>query len=105
MNPMAIIQKAKQDGITIALSATGSIRATGSNKAMARWLPIFRQKKSVLVLALLEEERQHIMRVMNDWHTRTAMMLCSNLTTEQARQTAWRDLRLDEVFFGMRAMH
>jgi hypothetical protein len=104
MNPMAIIQRAKQDGVTIALTADG-IRATGSNEAVARWLPILREQKPVLASALLEAERQRIMRCMVEWHERAAIMTCGDLKPEQAELAAWCDLDLESIFFGHKKYH
>lgn len=105
MNPATIIQQAKQDGVSITLSAEG-IRATGTNEAIARWLPILRQQKSVLASALLESERQRIMDCMDEWVERwSLLMACASVSTEQARAMAWHDLGFDDVFFGIQRLH
>ena len=43
MTPAAIIQQAQADGVILALSPTGSIKAVGTGDAVNRWLPIFRE--------------------------------------------------------------
>lgn len=53
MTPMAIIRKAKADGVRIALSAAGSIKATGESDAVNRWLSSIREHKAALVETLL----------------------------------------------------
>lgn len=104
MNAEGIIKLAMLDGVTITLSPEG-IRATGKHDAVARWLPILKEQKPILAAALLENERQLIMKQMVEWNERAAMMSCRGLTVEQAELAAWQDLSLDGVFFGLNRCH
>lgn len=52
MNPAAIIEQAKGDGVTLSLSPAGSVKMTGDEKAVARWLPAIRENKALLVVLL-----------------------------------------------------
>jgi hypothetical protein len=42
MTPAAIIREAATDGVSLALSPAGTIKATGDQAAVSRWLPVFR---------------------------------------------------------------
>lgn len=55
MNPESIITQAMADGVTLALSATGSIKATGSRAAVNRWLAAIREHKAGIVEVLKAE--------------------------------------------------
>ncbi len=52
MNPAAIIKDATADGVNLALSPTGTIKATGEQAAVNRWLPIIRDNKPAIVATL-----------------------------------------------------
>jgi len=47
-----IIQQALAEGISLAISPTGQITATGNREAVDRWLPAFRKHKAELFAAL-----------------------------------------------------
>jgi hypothetical protein len=49
MNPATIVKAAAQDGVKLALSPTGTIKASGDQAAVSRWLPIIREQKSGIV--------------------------------------------------------
>ncbi len=49
MTPATIIKQARADGVTLALSPTGSIKAVGHGEAVNRWLPVIREYKAELV--------------------------------------------------------
>jgi hypothetical protein len=49
MTPASIIQLAKADGVKLALSPTGSIKAIGQEHAVRRWLPVLREHKADLL--------------------------------------------------------
>ena len=49
MNPSTIIRKAQADGVRLALSPSGSIKAVGNGEAVNRWLPIIREHKAELL--------------------------------------------------------
>lgn len=52
MNAAAIIRQARAEGVTLALSPAGTIKAAGNREAVTRWLPIFREYKPGIVEAL-----------------------------------------------------
>jgi hypothetical protein len=54
MTPAAIIKKAMADGVNLALSPAGTIKATGEGAAVNRWLPVIRKYKPGIVAALQE---------------------------------------------------
>jgi hypothetical protein len=53
MNPATIITQATADGVTLALSATGTIKATGEAVVVNRWLPLIREHKVDIISELL----------------------------------------------------
>jgi hypothetical protein len=52
MSPQKLIQEARADGVELALSAAGNIKAVGNDVAVGRWLPILRESKTELIGAL-----------------------------------------------------
>lgn len=52
MTPAAIIREALADGVTVALSPAGTIKATGDGAAVYRWLPTIREHKPELLRLL-----------------------------------------------------
>lgn len=52
MTPAAIIQAAAQDGVTLALSPSGTIKASGKEEAVTRWLAAIREQKAAIVEAM-----------------------------------------------------
>jgi hypothetical protein len=52
MTPAAIIERAAGDGVQLALSAPGKIKAIGDQATVERWLPIIRANKSDVVAML-----------------------------------------------------
>jgi hypothetical protein len=54
MTPVAIIKKAMADGVRLTLSSAGTIKASGAQAAMSRWLPVIREHKPGIVTALRE---------------------------------------------------
>ena len=54
MTPAAIIKTAATEGVRLALSPVGTIKATGDYVAVNRWLPIIREQKPGIVAALRE---------------------------------------------------
>jgi hypothetical protein len=94
MTPATIIKKAMADGVNLALSPSGTIRATGEGAAVNRWLPVIREHKPGIVAALQEaanemfcfsppgdpandnealQERAAIMAESNGWDAATAL--------------------------------
>ncbi len=56
MNPATIIEQAAADGVNLALSLAGTIKATGEQAAVNRWLPVIREHKRGIVAALREAD-------------------------------------------------
>lgn len=54
MNPATIIREATADGVKLALSPAGTIKATGDASAVNRWLPILKAYKPSILSALQE---------------------------------------------------
>jgi hypothetical protein len=52
MTPAAIIKQAQADGVMLALSSSGSIKAVGNGEAVNRWLPVIREHKAELLAEL-----------------------------------------------------
>jgi hypothetical protein len=52
MTPSAIIEQAAADGVSLTLSPTGTIKASGNAEAVNRWLTTIRQHKPGIVAAL-----------------------------------------------------
>lgn len=52
MTPTATIQRAAADGVMLALSPDGSIKASGRKAVLNQWLPVIRERKAELVEAL-----------------------------------------------------
>lgn len=48
----ALIEQAAADGVRLALTPAGNVKATGDAAAVARWLPAIREHKPALVAAL-----------------------------------------------------
>ena len=56
MTPVLIIEQVAADGVRLALSAGGKIKASGDQGAVNRWLPIIRENKPGIVAALQAAE-------------------------------------------------
>lgn len=52
MTPAAILKQALSDGVKITLSDSGTLKATGKQDAVDRWLPTIRAHKAVIVGAI-----------------------------------------------------
>lgn len=52
MTPATIINQAIADGVGLALSATGTIKATGKALVINRWLPLIREHKVDIISEL-----------------------------------------------------
>lgn len=52
MTPAAIIQGAQSDGVRLALSPAGTIKATGDGTAVNRWLAVIREHKAAIIETL-----------------------------------------------------
>ena len=60
MNPAAIIKEAMKDGVNLALSPIGTIKATGEQAVVNRWLPVIREHKRGIVVALRQADNDTI---------------------------------------------
>lgn len=56
MNPESIIREAQADGLSLALTSSGTIKATGEDEAINRWLPEIREHKAEIIQALQKPE-------------------------------------------------
>ena len=52
MTPATIIREAQADGVRLALSPAGTIKATGNGAAVHRWLNVIREHKAGILAAL-----------------------------------------------------
>ncbi|MBM4230762.1 MAG: hypothetical protein FJ184_08430 [Gammaproteobacteria bacterium] len=52
MTPATIIREAQADGVRLALSPAGTIKATGNGAAVDRWLAAIREHKAEIIEAL-----------------------------------------------------
>lgn len=55
MSAAAILRDSAAAGVTLSLSATGTIKATGDQSAVARWLATIKENKAGIVAALAVE--------------------------------------------------
>lgn len=54
MTPAAILELAAADGVHLSLSTTGTIKVSGEQATVNRWLPIIREHKPVIVAELTQ---------------------------------------------------
>ena len=67
MSPAGIIESATEEGVLLALSASGSISAKGRRSAIDRWLPAIRQNKAAIIAKLqLEGRRTKVLAMLSD---------------------------------------
>ncbi len=52
MTPAIIVREAQADGVSLTLSRTGTIKATGDGAAVNRWLSVIREHKAEIIEAL-----------------------------------------------------
>lgn len=62
MTPATIIQDAATDGVILAITATGTIKASGEKAAVNRWLPMIREHKPEILAALKLQQQQEARR-------------------------------------------
>ena len=55
MNPAEILERATVEGVSVALSSMGTIRVTGDQSAVDRWLPTIRDNKPSILRELQRE--------------------------------------------------
>lgn len=80
MTPAVIIERATSDGLRLALSPAGTIKATGETAALNRWLPLIRDNKPGIVDILKESydpatetRRGRVLAMLTDPNVRYAM--------------------------------
>ena len=59
MNPAEIIEQATAEGVILALSPTGTIKANGDQSAVDKWLPTIRNNKTGILCELQREYRRN----------------------------------------------
>jgi len=52
MNAERILEQARADGVTLILSPAGTLKATGKQEVVQRWLPVLREHKPGILAAL-----------------------------------------------------
>ena len=55
MNTAELIELATAEGVILALSPTGTIKATGNQSAVDKWLPTIRKNKPSILCELQRE--------------------------------------------------
>jgi len=58
MTPAAIIKKAAAEGVRLAVTPAGTIKAIGERAAVTRWLPLIREQKPAIVATLAKQRHQ-----------------------------------------------
>ncbi len=58
MNTAELIEQATAEGVILALSPTGTIKATGKQSAVDKWLPTIRNNKTGILCELQREYRR-----------------------------------------------
>ena len=58
MNPSEIIEQAMAEGVILAISPTGTIKATGDQPVVDKWLPMIRDNKTGILCELQREYRR-----------------------------------------------
>ena len=85
MTPAAIIKQAQADGVKLALSPSGSIKAVGNGEAVNRWLPVIRERKAELL-----DELRAAMIAREAFEERAGIMeFDGGLTRTEAEHAAW----------------
>ena len=59
MNPAEIIEQATAEGVILALSPAGTIKATGDQSAVDKWVPTIRNNKTGILCELQREYRRN----------------------------------------------
>ncbi|MBA3755694.1 MAG: hypothetical protein H0X02_05475 [Nitrosomonas sp.] len=58
MNPAEIIEQASSEGVILARSLTGTIKATGDKSVIDKWLPMIRNNRSGILSELQRDYRR-----------------------------------------------
>ena len=56
MSALDIVKRIESDGVRLALSDSGTLKAVGDGAAVNRWLSIIRERKSEIIAALQQAE-------------------------------------------------
>ena len=56
MSALDIVKRIESDGVRLALSDSGTLKAVGDGEAVNRWLSIIRERKSEIIAALQQAE-------------------------------------------------
>lgn len=51
MNPAELVRRASADGVSLKVTPAGTLKVTGDNEAVRRWLPALKANKPELVAA------------------------------------------------------
>ena len=100
MSPASIICQAQADGVRLALTAAGSIKASGDGAAIERWLAVLSVNKAALVALLRplagqgrrrdepggQFEAKHRTRFKRGRENRTNFGRCRHQQRQQARR-------------------
>lgn len=100
MIPETIIREAQADGVKLALSHSGTIKATGDGAAVNRWLATLKAHKAEILAALKaanDTASQFDAEAVTEAHEERAAILefDAGLEREQAERKAWRCLFRD----------
>jgi len=89
MTAAAIIERARADGVTLALDPAGKLRATGEPTAVARWLPEVRASKGALVnlLSAPDAEPRRLWLIVLQDGSRFSSSFCPPTTRQEV--AAW----------------
>jgi len=88
MNPATLIMQAKQDGVLLALSDTGNLKATGNPAAVSRRIPAIREHKLgvIAVLRAANDSQGEQRLVVGDHHELDALIHCAAAHTSMSAE-------------------
>ena len=99
MTPATIVKEVMEEGVRLALTPTGTIRATGDQAVLDRWLPLIRENKPGIV-AVLQEAANEIHKPEGVEYTLADLAEMDRLLTELSKLERWNagelEQRLDE---------
>ena len=85
MTAVTIIREARADGVRLALSPTGSIKATGDGAAVNRWLAVIRESKAEIIEALAVGDTATASRWLLHFADREPLAVAFTPTTTHAK--------------------
>ncbi len=77
MTVMNIVKQIESDGVRLALSDSGTLKAVGDGAAVNRWLPTIRERKSEIIEALQQTQHAPIPVLSRDGETAILAWLAS----------------------------